>query len=238
MTGGLTGEVATTVPDIGSQPILSRARQRINGARNGGARNGVASEHLTFELRGKNRGQAANLDRKQSCRTRRTGGFFQEWILCQKMMPDPRWIQCRTSSPRDAAAAGPIGHLSATFRQAVEMERGVALRCGRSHAITPAPPVCIASCSSPCCELASSTVSSCGLLGFLVPSPLSVKSGQPHIHTFDIPMRFGSSACFVLWKRAYVRAKGKSEASSCCQTFSGRDLRSKAENRRRGAPID
>ena len=35
-----------------------------------------------------NRGQAANLDRKQSCRMRRTGGFFGNGFAVKKMMPE------------------------------------------------------------------------------------------------------------------------------------------------------
>lgn len=51
--------------------------------------------------------------------------------------------------------------------------------CDRSRAITPAPPVCIASCSSPCREPVSLTLSSSGFPLDLIPSPLSFKSGQP-----------------------------------------------------------
>ena len=51
--------------------------------------------------------------------------------------------------------------------------------CGHWPATTPTLVAYIRRCNSPCCELVSITVFSCGLLWVLTPSPLSVKSGQP-----------------------------------------------------------
>src|SRR5205823_12953772 len=51
-------------------------------------------------------------------------------------------------------------------------------RCGRSCARAQVPPACIARCNSPYAEPVCLAVSSCGFLGFLTLSPLSVKLGQ------------------------------------------------------------
>src|SRR2546430_5254127 len=60
-------------------------------------------------------------------------------------------------------------------------------RCGRSCARAQVPPACIDRYSSPYARPVCLTVSSCGFLGFLTLSPLSVKLGQAHSDPFASP---------------------------------------------------
>src|SRR5207302_5034717 len=60
-------------------------------------------------------------------------------------------------------------------------------RCGRSCARAQVPPACIDRYSSPYARPVCLAVSSCGFLGFLTLSPLSVKLGQAQTDPYRVP---------------------------------------------------